>query len=107
MVTSSSTHSSFTRLFRQLFEKYSHVYTYPMWEEGRGYKWKVATRLDNSFRFLLLQPLEAIERYATSRETYFSWLAGLIDSDGNITTSPSGRNPRVRVILYNNNVKLL
>ncbi len=47
MVTSSTTHPRLRQLFSQLFDRYGHVYQYPMLEEGKGYKWKLAVRLDN------------------------------------------------------------
>jgi hypothetical protein len=84
-VTSSTTHPAFADLFHQLFDKYGHVYQYPMYDGGvRGYKWKLATRLDNSFQFLLMKSHDALQRYATERSEFLSWLAGLVDSDGHI-----------------------
>jgi hypothetical protein len=58
MVTSTTTHPAFAKLFHELFQKYGHIYQYPMYEETKGeYKWKLAVRLDNSFQFLLTQEL--------------------------------------------------
>jgi hypothetical protein len=107
MVTSSTTHPAFADLFHQLFQTHSHVYQYPMFEEGKGYKWKVAVRLDNSFKFLLKSAQEAAEEFASERPLFVSWLAGLIDSDGNTHTSENNGHPRVRVITYNSNTLLL
>lgn len=107
MVTSTTTHPAFADLFHQLFQTYSHVYQYPMFEEGKGYKWKVAVRLDNSFKFLLKSALEAVEEFAPKRPLYLSWLAGLIDSDGNIYTSEDNGYPRVRVTIYNSDTLLV
>jgi hypothetical protein len=107
MVTSSTTHPAFAEVFRTLFQPFSHVYQYPMFEEGKGYKWKLAVRLDNSFTFLLKGPLEAVSGFSMRRSTYLSWLAGMIDSDGNIHTSKTRGNPRVRLGVYNSNVPLL
>jgi hypothetical protein len=107
MVTSTTTHPAFADLFHKLFQRYSHVYQYPMFEEGRGYKWKLAARLDNSFRFLLCTAIEAAELFAANRRLYISWLAGLIDSDGNIQSSQDRGYDRVRIIIYNSNLALL
>src|SRR6266550_2819802 len=52
-VSSTTTHPAFAKLFHELFERYGPVYQYPMYEAGKGYKWKLAVRLDNSFQFLL------------------------------------------------------
>ena len=107
MVTSSTTHPAFVDLFSHLFGSYSHVYRYPMFEEGKGYKWKVAVRLDNSFRFLLKSAQEAIREFAPTRELFLSWLAGMIDSDGNIHPSQDNGYARVRVTVYNSDKALL
>lgn len=84
MVTSTTTHPAFARLFRELSQRYGHVYEYQMYEEGRGYKWKVATRLDNSFQFMLSSSEEAIRTLGGKRRLFLSWLAGLVDADGSI-----------------------
>ena len=107
MVTSSTTHRAFADLFHQLFQGYAHVYQYPMFEEGKGYKWKLAARLDNSFRFLLKSAQEAAVEFGEKRTLYLSWLAGLIDSDGNIHVSQDKGRARVRVTIYNSNKQLL
>ena len=107
MVTSSTTHRAFADLFQQLFERYGHVYQYPMFEEGKGYKWKLGVRLNNSFRFLLKTSVEAAQEFAKDRSAFLSWLAGMIDSDGNIHTSASQGHPRVKLGIYNSNVSLL
>jgi hypothetical protein len=83
MVTSTTTHPKFAKLFRELFENYGHVYEYPMYEE-EGYKWKVAVRLDNSFQFLLRSAEETVKSLAANRRAFLSWLAGLVDADGSI-----------------------
>ncbi len=107
MVTSTTTHPAFAELFRELFREYGHVYEYPMYEEGKGYKWKLAVRLDNSFRFLLKPAVEAVQELSAERSTYLSWLAGLVDSDGNIYVSGGRGSPRIRVGIYNSDVPLL
>jgi hypothetical protein len=107
MVTSSTTHRAFADLFHQLFQRYAHVYQYPMFEEGKGYKWKLGVRLNNSFRFLLKTSVEAAQEFTKERSVYLCWLAGMIDSDGNIQTSASQGYPRVRLGIYNSNIPLL
>jgi hypothetical protein len=95
-VTSSTTHPAFADLFHQLFDKYGHVYQYPMHDgEERGYKWKLATRLDNSFQFLLTKSDDALQRYAPDRTKFLSWLAGLVDADGHIRIGNSNGYARV------------
>jgi hypothetical protein len=107
MVTSSTTHPAFAELFQNLFREYSHVYQYPMFEEGKGYKWKLGVRLDNSFQFLLKSATEAVVEFAEKRSLLLSWLAGLIDSDGNIHAFQDSGSTRVRITIYNSNTELL
>jgi hypothetical protein len=78
-----------------------------MHEGGKGYKWRLAVRLDNSFQFLLTRATDTEELVSRKRPLYFSWLAGLVDSDGNIHTSEGGGRGRVRVVVFNNNTLLL
>ncbi len=107
MVTSTTTHPAFAKLFHELFQRYGHIYQYPMYEEGKGYKWKVAVRLDNSFQFLLQPRQEALRSYAQDRKLFLAWLAGLVDSDGNIHTTEGEGRGRARVVVYNNDTALL
>jgi hypothetical protein len=95
MVTSSTTHPAFADLFHQLFDKYGPVYQYPMYDGERGYKWKLATRLDNSFQFLLTKSEEALRQCAADRTRFFSWLAGLVDADGHIGIANSSGYTRI------------
>ena len=107
MVSSTTTHPAFADVFQVIFRRYSHVYQYPMFEEDKGYKWKLGVRLDNSFQFLLKTAMEAVQEFSTKRSTLLGWLAGMIDSDGSIYSSASRGYPRVRVSIYNSNVPLL
>lgn len=107
MVTSTTTHRAFASLFRELFEKYGHIYQYPMHEKDKGYKWKVAVRLDNSFKFLVKTPMETIQWAASNERLFVNWLAGMIDSDGYIHISGNYAYTRVRLVLYNTNELLL
>jgi hypothetical protein len=99
MVTSTTTHPAFATLFRELFESYGHVYEYPMYEEGKGYKWKVAIRLDNSFRFLLYSAEEAVKSLASNRRAFLSWLAGLVDADGSIYFTNNAGHVRITLAI--------
>lgn len=101
MVTSTTTHPAFANLFRELFEKYGPVYQYPMQEKGKGYKWKLAVRLDNSFQFLLASGAIALSLVSRDRRAFMSWLAGLLDSDGSINLTHSNKHARILLVLHN------
>ena len=106
MVTSTTTHPAFVELFHQMFDGHGPVYQYPMYEEGKGYRWKVATRLDNSFRFLLTSRMQGLE-WATDGGLVTHWLAGFTDSDGSIQISRAYNGVRMKLNLYNTNLELL
>jgi hypothetical protein len=106
-VSSTTTHPAFAKLFHELFERYGPVYQYPMYEAGKGYKWKLAVRLDNSFQFLLQTPSGTLQWARTSRKLLMNWLAGLIDSDGNINITHDGGYVRATVTIYNQDLSLL
>jgi hypothetical protein len=107
MVTSTTTHPAFASLFSDLFDRYGKVYQYPMLDGERGYKWRVAVRLDNSFRFLLSESEEALSRYAASRSLFARWLAGLFDADGHINVGRYDGFARVRLDIGSINERLL
>ncbi len=97
MVTSTTTHPAFAELFHLLFDEYGHVYEYPMHEKDKGYKWKLAVRLDNSFQFLLFSAETAIARFERDRAVFMCWLAGLLDADGHIYIGVDDNYLRVRI----------
>jgi hypothetical protein len=94
-VTSTTTHPAFANPFQELFQRYGHVYQYPTYEEGKGYKWKLAARLDNSVQFLLTSPEEALLAFSNSRLLFLSWLAGLVDADGTIYLTNNNGTARI------------
>jgi hypothetical protein len=107
MVSSTTTHPAFARLFKSLFSNYGPVYQYPIFQEGRGYKWKVAARLDNSFSFLLRETRQIYPAVRDKAGIFFSWLAGIVDSDGSINITNSNGYLRVSLIIYNQDLILL
>ncbi|MDA4135834.1 MAG: LAGLIDADG family homing endonuclease [Thaumarchaeota archaeon] len=107
MVTSTTTHPAFARLFHDLFDKYGKVYEYPMYDGERGYKWKLGTRLDNSFQFLLTNSEDALTGFASSESLFLSWLAGLLDADGHINIGIDRSYTRVRLDFGSINLSLL
>ncbi len=107
MVSSTTTHRAFVELFRQMFGSNSPIYQWTMFEEKKGYRWRVGTRLDNSFQFLLVGREEGLKWALSDRTLFMAWLAGFVESDGNIQISRSSDGVRMRVNLYNSNVDIL
>jgi len=107
MVTSTTTHPAFAKLFRELFQQHGHIYEYPMHEESRGYKWKLAVRLDNSFQFLILSAERTVEELSSDRSAFLSWLAGLIDADGTIYLANDQQHARISLTIANERLGVL
>jgi hypothetical protein len=106
IVSSTTTHPAFVALFRSLFQRYGPVYVYPINDDERGHKWKVAVRLDNSFAFML--PNQDVEYPHFNSETEFlAWVAGLVDSDGSVGIIHSNRYVRINLQITNEDLDLL
>ncbi len=106
-VSATTTHPAFASLFHELFSKYGHIYQYPMFEAEKGYKWRLAIRLDNSFRFLLLTPNESVTEFSSERRLFSSWLAGILDSDGNINIAANNSHARIMLAISSVNPTML
>lgn len=107
MVSSTTTHPAFAKLFHEMFSRYGHIYQYPMFEEAKGFSWKLATRLNNSFQFLLATSKQTLDWSTHNRQLFLSWLAGILDSDGNINIVNGNGYARIMLIIYNTNEALL
>lgn len=74
----STTHQAMIELFHQTFAPYGQCMIQPRIVFLTGYDWQVRIRLDNSFEFLLDEPLEVPKE----RTLLYEFIAGLSDSDG-------------------------
>ncbi len=106
MISSTTTHPDFVSLFESLFRRYGPVYFYPIHDDERGYRWKVAARLDNSFAFMLPEQSSKYPRYRT-RDEFFAWLAGPVDSDGSVGIIHGEEYARVHLQVANEDIELL
>jgi len=106
LVSATTTHPDFVSLFASLFRTYGPVYTYPVYDKARGYRWKVAARLDLSFSFMLEQKGSPCTSFSSKKE-FFAWLAGIIDSDGSVGIIHSGNYARLNLQISNQDVSLL
>ncbi len=107
MVSSTTTHPAFAELFASLFSIYGPIYEYPIFEEKRGYRWKVAARLDNSFSFLVPNERKCYPSFSEGKSRFLAWFAGILDSDGNINTVKARQYVRTLVEVYNEDLNLL
>ncbi len=74
----STTHQAMLELFRQRFAPYGQCTIEPRKVFLTGYDWQIKIQLDNSFEFLIDEPLQI----PTERILLYEFLAGLSDSDG-------------------------
>jgi len=107
MVSSTTTHPAFSSCFNRLFRDYGPIYQYPVFDSVGGCRWKLATRLDNSFSFMLPEQRKDYPRFLDAPADFLSWLAGIVDSDGSIILERSGVYVRLTMLIANQNLALL
>jgi hypothetical protein len=107
-ISTSTTHPAMVELFRNLFEKYGHVYQYSRYKKDtHTYEWNLSTDLDESFSFLLGSRSECRDWIARDSSTILAYLAGLFDAEGTIGIYPNARTTSVQAIYYNTDLDLL
>jgi len=107
-VSTSSTHPAMAELFRNLFEKYGHVYQHSRYKKDtHTYEWNLSTILDVSFSFLLEPRTECRGWIFGSPSTVLAYLAGLFDAEGTVGIYPNARTTSVQVVYYNTDLDLL
>ena len=102
-LTTATTHNHFINLLREVFSKYGPVHIYPA-KQNDNYRWNISIDLDlESFSFLLKR--DSIK--LPERDLLYSFLAGLIDSDGSIQIRKTGKNFQFIVRVFSQNRGLL
>jgi hypothetical protein len=107
MVSTTTTHRGFADCFAQLFRPYGPIYRYPVLDARNGYRWKLASRLENSFSFMLPNARKDYPSSEGGDSLFFAWLAGVIDTDGSVSVVPSNGYARLSLHFYNQNYALL
>lgn len=107
MVSSTTTHPAFVSCFRELFQSYGPMYEYPILDVKSGYRWKVASRLDNSFSFMLPSQRRDYPKIESDPALFFAWLAGIVDTDGSIIVVHSGIYLKLLLLVANQDLNLL
>ncbi len=74
----STTHQAMLELFQQTFAPYGQCIAAPREVFLTGYDWQIRVDLNNSFEFLMDEPL----RIPVDRKPFYEFVAGLSDSDG-------------------------
>ena len=107
MVSSTTTHPAFSSCFTRLFRDHGPIYLYPIYDAVAGYRWKLATRLDNSFSFMLPTQRKDYPTLLQEPSYFLSWLAGIVDSDGSVILEQSGGYVRLTLLIANQSLALL
>ncbi len=107
-VSTSTTHPALSDLFAQLFSPYGHVSKYPRYKKDTNtYEWNLQAILDKSFGFLLESRDECREWVIRKDTTILSYLAGLMDAEGNIRIYPNPRTIGIIVSIWNTDTGLI
>ena len=107
-VSMSTTHAAQADLFTSLFSPYGHVYKHPRYKKDtKTHEWNFQTVLDESFGFLLDARDKCRQWVSSNDGTALSYLAGLIDAEGNIGISRNARTTAIIVSIYNTDTDLL
>lgn len=103
-VNTGTTHTSFLNLLQLVFKKYGPIWIYPI-KNKKQYSWNIHMYLDlKSFNFLLNKN---IKLNSFSKESFFHFLAGLIDSDGSIIIRKAGKYFQYIIRIFNQDTNLL
>ena len=95
-------------LFSRLFGRYGHVSQHPRYKKDtKSYEWNLHVILDRSFGFLLEQRLEAWRWIESENSRVRGYLAGLIDSEGNVAIYNDKGNTALLVTIYNTDLELI
>lgn len=107
-VSTSTTHPQMVQLFRKLFEPYGHVYQHPRYKKDtRSYEWNISANLDSSFEFLIPRIADCWDWIYTTDGRLLSYLAGLVDAEGNIGFSRDKKNTSLILTIFNMDTFLL
>ncbi len=102
-VSTSTTHPSMVKLFRDLFERYGHVYRLARYKKDvKAYEWNLQVILDRSFSFLLQEFREVKDWVLASSSRTLSYLSGFLDAEGSILVTRSSRGTTVIFVDYFN-----
>jgi len=103
-VSLSTTHPSMLNLFTECFEKYGHIWRYPVCDKG-SYQWRIRTLLDNTFIFLIRPRDYNLEHL--SHDEFLHRLAGLIDAEGSVLLTHNGKYTVRKIVIGMGNFQLL
>ncbi|KXB01925.1 hypothetical protein AKJ44_01905, partial [candidate division MSBL1 archaeon SCGC-AAA261F17] len=95
------------KLFRDVFQKYSHVNQFPLFNSTKKphFDWQIYALLDESFELMLSETIPS--EITADENEFYSFLSGYTDAEGCITISPNGEWIRFRFILGSEDSKIL
>lgn len=89
LARTSTSHPAMLELFNNIFQKYSHVHQFPMFNPKKKphFDWQIYALLDESFKFLLEKVVP--ENAITNENRFYAFLAGYTDAEGCILITPN------------------
>jgi len=94
LARTSTSHPAMLELFRNIFQRYSHVHQFSMFNPKKKphFDWQIYALLDKSFDFLLSKA--APDDTLTNEDKFYAFLAGYTDAEGCILITPNGNGLR-------------
>jgi hypothetical protein len=100
-----STHKNFLEFLKDYFAKYGPSHIYPT-KNNVGYQWNMSIDLDvNSFSFLIKSKTD--NNITFDDNSFYYFLAGLIDSDGAVYTRKSHKYAQYIIRIFGEDKELL
>jgi len=107
-VSTSTTHPSMAKLFRDLFEPFGHVYQHPRYKEDtQTHEWNLQTVLDSSFEFLLEDRVKSWAWIKAKATTILAYLAGAWDAEGSVGIFRNANCTAILLSIYNTDTDFL
>ena len=107
-VSTSTTHPTMAKLFRDLFEPYGHVYQHPRYKKDtNAFEWNLQAIVDSSFEFLLEEKAKSWAWIEERPGTMLAYIAGAWDAEGTIGVFRNGKCTAILLSIYNTNTEFL
>lgn len=101
-VSTSTTHPAMSRLFRNLFSRYGHVYELPRFKgDTKSYEWNLQAILDDSFAFLEPSVEDCWAWVSGNGDRLLAYIAGVIDAEGHVGIFRNYKTVAIIVSIFN------
>jgi len=107
LVRTSTSHPRMLELFRNIFQKYSHVHQFPMFHPRKKphFDWQIYVLLDKSFTFMINNTIP--NEITANENMFYAFLAGYTDAEGCILATPNQNGLRLYFQVASEDAKTL